>query len=779
MGSTLIIGKALIKRNFKSAILIAIIFTLCLAGLISAFAIQMSTGNVFDKITEENKAPHMIRTYSGQILDLSNMKEFLNDNTLVENYYIQPIGETLDRVKVGKYDDIMVTFEEYSKDLSHDKITVHKGTVKDTPELDEVWISTGLAYKYGIEVGDKMVVNTVEGRQECVVSAVVLDSLYTSSMMNPSRVWVAEGQLSLWSSLNEDENVLLSVRLKDIEQLQNFKTELDFAFPNLISGLTLDYFMIKNSSNVLNDSISMVLLGASILLVLISVGIVFFMVAGEIISDYTYYGVFKGLGFSNSKIKAINFYRYFLLLLGATPFGFVIGGLTTKGIIGQYQKTTGIVGIEIEILQPLIIALVIVGVILFVTINLVTRRLKGLEPSKAIRFGYIKKERNIKRRKMFSNIIADLAFREMSQQPFKSVMKVLIIFALTFMILSISVMSGFMSQGFTSDGMIGLPECEIYLDKNKTMLMENSENIIKIIENEEDVTKVTPAIMSMSGVALAPEEKINLLVYAYNSYTNDLSLEVLEGNNPKNDYEASVSKSVLLSLDKKVGDMITLNIDGNESAFLVTGSFQIISNMGMAVRITKGAYEKLNPNIDYNWFAVNVREEDDIKSVKASLQKSLGGKVTVTIMTEFIDSLMGEIVKGVNILSAILVIIMSLISGASLFNMVQLHVMENKKNYGILKGVGMSRRMLNQVQYLKMIFLTTMGIGIGIAITLLFSPGIIKVFVSSTGLYQVDTRLSLWAILLTVCFSYFISLVSTFLAVRKQGNINLKELIIE
>ena len=778
MGSSLILSKALIKRNFKSAILIALIFMFSLGGLISAFGIQMSTANVFDKIAEENKAPHLIKTYSGPILDLNEIKQFLDNNTLVENYYIQPIGKVMDRIKVGEHDDIMVTFQEYSKNLSHDNIAIYKGDEKDAPGLNEVWVPTGLASKAGIEVGDTMLVNTVAGREECVVSAIVLDSLYTSSMLNPSRVWVAEGQLSLWSAINEDENVLTAVRLNDINQLKNFKRDLDIAFPNIISKLNIDYHTVKNTSNILNDSISMVLLGASILLVLVSVGIIFFMVTGEIIRDYTYFGVLKGLGFSNKKIKAVNFWRYYLLLVVATPFGLIIGWLMTKGVVNQYQNTTGIMGIRINILQPLIIALAIISVMLFVIINLVMRSLRKLEPAKAIRFGYVKKEKNIKRRKMLSNITVDLALREMSLQPLKSIIKVFIISALTIMIFSINIMSGIMTQGFTTENTIGLPDSQMFVEKNQTLLIEDSEDIIKKIEINESVKKVTPAIMSMSGAALSPDEKINLIIYAFDSY-KDLPLGVLEGNNPSNDYEVAVGKNVLMSLDKEIGDMITLNIDGNESTFLITGSFQIISNNGKTARITTGAYKKLNPNIDYNWFAVNVRENYDIKSVKLSLQKALGGKVTVTIMTEFIDSLIGEIVRGVKMLSIVLTIIMALICGASLFNMVQIHIMENKRNYGILKGVGLPGRMLNQVQYFKMFFLTTLGVVIGIGITLLLAPGMTKTFFSSTGLYKIDISLSLWVILFIVCLAYLVSLTSTFLAVKRHEKINLRELIIE
>lgn len=779
MGSALLISRALMKRNLRMTILMGIIFCLCLSGLISALAIQMSTYNVFDKTVEKNKAPHLIRYYNGKVLELTGMEQFLKDNLLVESYYIQPVSECLSRVQVGEYDDIMVSFEEYSDTLSHDKITVTKGEVKDAPGINEVWVPTGLSYRFGIDVGDKMIINSVEGKKECEVSAIVLDALFTASMISPARVWTAQGQLSLWQGINEDENILLSVRLKDLNKLKEFKGQLDLAFPELVSELSADYFAFKMVSNLFNDIISIVLLISSIILVLISGGIIFFVISGEIINDYTYYGVYKGLGFSNRRLKVINYWRYLLLLGLVIPIGFMASWFITSGIINQYEIMTGIVGIEVSIFIPLILALFIIVVIIIGTVTLAMRRLKKLEPAKAIRFGYTTKEKIVKRRKMLPNMIIDLALREMRIQPLKSVMKIIIISGLAIMFFAVNSINSSLDKSFNADVTLGAPECDILLQKNNSLINEKGNVTVNRIKKIEGVTEVTPNIISLTGALFTHEERISLMTFAYDNYDDHPSLKVLEGRNPRNDFEAAISKSILERLDKKIGDMITLNVDGSESVFMVTGTFQIMSNMGQAVRITKGAYETMNPNSDYNWFAVSIDEGSDVKAIKSSLQKEFGGQMTVSILDEFIDNTVGGITQGIVILNIILLTIMTLICGTSLFNMIQLLVIENKKNYGILKGLGMSQYMVNRIQYIKMLTIATVGIVIGFSAAVIFTPGLLSAFLAPSGLHHVDVSVPLVPTILTASFLYLLTLASTYFAVRKQSKTDLRKLIIE
>ena len=106
----------------------------------------------------------------------------------------------------------------------------------------------------------------------------------------------------------------------------------------------------------------------------------------------------------------------------------------------------------------------------------------------------------------------------------------------------------------------------------------------------------------------------------------------MDGRNPENDYEAAVTSITLQQLGKKSGDRITMNIDAGESTYLNAGSFQVISNDGKAARITKGAYLKANPNKDYNMYAVTTKEGADLKQVKQSIQRAVGGQITATLM---------------------------------------------------------------------------------------------------------------------------------------------------
>jgi putative ABC transport system permease protein len=779
MGSVFTIGKALIKRNLRMTILVGIIFVLCIGGMIGALSIQMSTIDAFDKIADQNKAPHLIKIYSGQILDIVKIDEFLKKNALVDSYSLRRTGDSIGKVQIGKYDDIRVTFVEYANYPDHDRISVYKGNKQDAPGLDEVWIPTGLATKYGIRVGDKMLVKTTEGSKECTVSAIVYDTMYSTAMISPSRVWVRSGQLSLWSGLDDDECVLMSVRLKSLDSLKAFKGQLDTTLPNLVPSMSIDYYTYRSISNIFNNIISMVLLAVSVILILISAGIIFFVIIGEIIRDYTYFGVYKGLGFSDRKLREVNLFRYVLLLVGVAPFGILSGNLIASGVISQYKDLTGSTGISIILVPPVMITLVVIVLVLLAAVSLSMRKLRKLEPANAIRFGYVKKEKGMKRMKMFSNTFLNLALREIRIQSFKSIMQVMIVSMLALLLFSSSLVKTAIGENFTDDITMGIPDCEIFLQANQAVTPETAEMILDKVPETNGVKAVIPLIMNSRAYAFSGEEKVSLFVYGYSSYSDESGLKVLNGRNPENDFEAAVSDSVLTRLDKRIGDMITLNIDGNEGTFLVTGSFQFISNDGKAVRLTSKACQEANPNMQYNWYSVRTKDGADVKAVKLSLQKVLGGQMTVSIMKEFVDNIMGSIVQSVNLLDLILILIMILICGASLFNIIQLHVIENRKIYGIFKGIGMSGSFINRIQYIKMLLIAAFGAAVGFILSAVLAPGMMGALFSSTGLTKVSYSVSFDGIVMTLAVICLVVLASTFFAVKKHGKTNLRELIIE
>ncbi|HEX3030572.1 MAG TPA: ABC transporter permease, partial [Clostridia bacterium] len=349
-----------------------------------------------------------------------------------------------------------------------------------------------------------------------------------------------------------------------------------------------------------------------------------------------------------------------------------------------------------------------------------------------------------------------------------------------FLMFSVSLVNSVMGGGlFTACTTIGMPDCDIFLQSNNLELSDKGEKIVSKIKKLDGVKEIIPVIMSTNAFAVKGEEKISMLIDALDSFQGDADLKLLEGRNPENDYEASVTSITLQQLGKKIGDMITLNIDGSESTYLITGSFQTISNDGKAARITRGAYLKANPNKDYNWYAVMAKDGADLKNVKQSIQRVVGGQITASIMSEFIGSMIGSIETGFNLLCMILICIVALICGTSLFNIIQLHMAENRTIYGIFKGIGMSGSTINCIQYLKEFLTATLGIVAGLVLTVALAPSILYAIFSSTRLTEINYTFSVADILLRAGIIYLVVIASVFPALWKNGKTNLRELIME
>jgi putative ABC transport system permease protein len=777
MGTSFFIGKALLKRNLKMTILIGVIFILCFAGLISALSLQASTNNVYDTMMNKFNTAHILKVFKGQYIENEKIENYLSKDQYVESYDLSYSSEFVKRVKIGKTDDVLVAFQEFHGKKEIDRVDIVEGNKNSEPKVNEAFIGVAFAYKNNIKVGDKMTFETLDGKKELTISAIVVDTLFSSPMINPSRVWISKGQVGLMKGLNDEENMILTVRLHDLGKIQEFNKAFDSNFPDLITEINLDYNATKMISNIMSSVLSIVLFAASIILLLLSGTIIFFVISNEIINDYTYLGVFKGLGFSTKKIKDINRWRYFLMIICSSPIGLILAVILTKAVLAQFEKMTGSFGINIEISLPFVMSFMIVMGIVYLSIEIALTKIRKLEPANAVRFGYLKPQKSVKSKFTVKNTVLHLAIRELKVYPLKALMKGVMISSIATMLFSVSIMNGSLGKIFTPDIAIGAPNSELLVQKNIGMIQEKSENTIKRIKKIEGVDKITPCIVNFSASLLKDNEKTSLVVYCYDKFEGDADIKIIEGRNPQNKYEVAVSKITLAKANKKIGDLIHFRIDGKEGNFLITGTFQTLSNLGHGIRITYDGYKNLNPNIDYNYFAVWTKK--DIHSMKLSLQKEFGGQMTVSIMQELIDSSVGTITTGFTILNYILLTMFCLICGFSLVNIIQLHLQENVKNYGILKGIGISDRVIGRIQFAKIVIIALISLGFGMSFAILATPSILLSLLATSGLSEVKTTIPVDGFVVSIGIVLFVTLVSTWLALRKQHTTSLRTLITE
>lgn len=779
MNNFIKIALTLIKRNKKIHLFIGVIFIVCLTGFITSFSVMETTANVFDIKADELKSAHIFRILSNKNVDINAIESYLENQASVESFHIHPSSGPFNKIKIPGDEDVLSILVEIPIDRKHDFLKIIDGAQKEEPGINEVWIPIGYANNYQIKVGDVLEVAGVDGKSEYTVSAIVYDPLYVSGLENPSRFWVRSGQLSLLYGIDQLDNLSFSLRLTDLSLAKEFLQDFDARFPFLQFVHSINYETLKASSSRLTDIIGNGILATSILLIMISTSLIFFIVSGEIIRDYTIYGVYKGLGFSLRQIKDLNGFKYAILILASYPISLVLSFLITKLILSVYEQSTGAGLLQPKLLFPSIISLILISLIVFLTILFASRKLNHLKPAEAIRFGYQSKikAKKIKERASLSPVQM-ITIKELFIHPFRNSVKIITITGLAVLVFSLSMVSDTLSNLFTSDLTIGIPESEIFVQTNGSHLSRPIEFILYDLEKEDGIEKITPIICSFNNYYLKDGERISLMGHGYTSYENQ-GLPVITGQNPSLPDQVAITPTLSKMSGKEIGDKIQLNIEGTSQNLTVTGIYQLLSNDGVAFRVTKDTFFRSNPETKDSWIALTLKEGTDAEQIKSQLSAHFGGNLTINIYDEFLENIVGGISSGFSAFSNIIIIVMAFICFLALYNLIWIHMIENKKHYGLLKSVGMSSRELLYIQLLKMSILTAISCLLAIFISKFIVPSIIISLLSSMGVSEINSSLSILWILISTVLIFFLTLGSTTWAVRSQKNINVRQLIIE
>ena len=735
MKNILAIALSIIKKNVKLHIFLVIIFLTCLVGLITSLSILQTTANTFDANAEELKAADMFRVMSATNADITKIKDYLNNDSDVENYQLQPCTSPYTGLRLNGHDEVTSIIIESPENRKLDQIKIIDGEKTSQPGIDEIWILYGFANNYKINVGDTIELAGIDGKSSYKVSAIVYDPYFISGLANPTRMWVKNGQLSLSYGLTDMKYYALSIRFKSRDIVAQSINKFDEAFPDLNFPTSVTFDTMKNISSMLTNYISYGLLFTSLLIMIICLALIFFIVTGEIVRDYHIYGIYKSLGFSTFTIKSIIGFKYIILLMISYPFAIITSFFSTKFILDLYERTTGAGLLQPKLLFPSIISIGVLCITIFIAVLISTKKLNKLKPANAIRFGYQSKTTRLDLNMSNLSPIKLLTFKELLTNPLRNIIKILTITGLTTLVLSLSIVSIIMPTLFTPEFTMGLPKCEVFLQSNGE---QNLDFILYDLSKDKSIEKYSSAIASMNNYYSKNGTRISLLGYGYDSY-DDLS--VVQGRNPKYADEVAITPIISKLTGKNIGDIININIEGTTQNLTITGLYQTLSYSGNAFRILKETFKKSNPEIKENWVALSLNKDYKPEVIKDKLISQFGSKVTVNTYAKFLENTTGGINKGMAALFITLIIITAFICSLSLYNLLMIHMIENRKSYGILKSVGMSYKELLTVQILKTTILTSISCIIAIILSKSLVPRILVGFLSSLGINEISSNI--------------------------------------
>ncbi len=493
-------------------------------------------------------------------------------------------------------------------------------------------------------------------------------------------------------------------------------------------------------------------------------------ISSTIEMDYTSLGILKSQGFSQWQIRMLFVIEYAVSLTIGAISGLILSFPACGALIRLFMRLTGMLtATDISVGKCALLSLGII-IICMVFVFAATAKIGRISPVRAIQGGkdevYFDSRLNVPiRRKPLSLLIA---LRQITSNIRNYFGAVSIVTVLIFFLVSISAFVG----GFDADAIFTGMSGDIELtnlgsyslsDKDKT------EDIIHSIDSGATLRMECRHRMNIDG------QQVTVSTYS----REEDYFKAIQGRIPRYYNEIMLTKSVARSVNKQIGDTVTVKYLDTELDFVITGYFQTVSEYGVYAMTTPEGMDKLGfteINSAFITLSDKSAEKDMIKCLNDSFENVEAGEMkeseTITKYKALIAGLMDIIAYvfyGMSVIFAAVIVIM----------MTRTAFLRERIDLGIYKAMGMTSSVLRTQFALRFFVLSVTGSVLGGILSVLLTQPMLEFMLRAVGLTDFATGFDVSMLILPSVIVSFGIFAAAYLSSNKIKQIEVRELITE
>ncbi|MEH6995684.1 ABC transporter permease [Neobacillus drentensis] len=755
----------------KAITLTTMIFVAAASMLVSLAAILVvNLSGALDTLMTQAKTPHFMQMHSGDI-DAERLKFFAAQNNNVEEYQVvEFLGIDGAQIILGDHSlsysvqdngfSIQNEKFDYLLDLNGNIINVSDG---------ELYVPVTYMRDNTTKVGDKAVISG----KEFTVAGFHRDSTMNSSLSASKRFLVSNNDFAEIKELGSIE-YLIEFRLKDFSGIGEFETV--YASAGLeANGPTVTYTLFKMMNAISDGMMIAVILLVSVLVVAITFMCIRFTLLAKIEDEYREIGVMKAIGLRLSYIKKIYLAKYAAITVAGSILGYIFS-LMFQGILlenirlymGESENSS--FAISLGIIGILIVFLAIVAYV-----NFVLKRFRKISAAEAIRFGASQeKKTGAKRLSLISNRLFStnifLGIKDvLARKKLYATMLVVLVISAFIMIVPQNLYNTISSKSFIQYMGIGNYDLRI-----QTNISDKTNEIVKTIDSDSDVSKYTVLTTKTFKVKTRNGSEENIKVELGDHLA--FPIEYSEGRAPARDDEISFSAINADEMSKKVGDVITLAIEGKEKDLTVTGIYSDVTNGG---KTAKAVFIDDSANVMWTIVCVEFSDKSLVDSKVSGYSDKFDFAKTSDI-DEFVSQTLGSTISSVEMASYAAVAVALVITVLVTLLFMKMLVAKDRYSIAVMKAHGFTSSDIKAQYVSRSVFILIVGIILGtlLANTLgeVFAGALISSFGASTFNFTVNP---ITAYLLSPLMMIFTVLIATMIGASSVGKIKISENIKE
>ncbi len=722
-----------LKRN--KTISIALFFFIMLSALLVASAsniiIQLSSS--MEHLFTMSNVPHFVQMHSGDI-NQSEIDAFVSDNSLVKGQQtsemigIDGTNLFLGNSRVAEDNSVM----DVSFVVQNDKFDFLLNLESQVISVSNGEIAVPIYYmqQKNINIGDKVRISKGSFHMELTVTDFVRDALMNPSIISSKRFMIHSSDFeTIRINLGEIE-YLIEFQLTDLNRLGEFGNM--YQSSNLPQrGPAIDYSLFKALNGMTDGIVAAIIILVSLLLIVIAILCLRFTIIATMEEDYREIGIMKAIGIDGQHIRQIYLTKYIVMAAFASFCGYFsslfLNQIFTANMtlyMGAARK--GPMQHLVPILATILIFLIVVSFC-----RLIMRRFRRITAVDALRSASIGESKinhgllPLHKSKLLEvNIF--LGLKDVLGR-FKSFGLLCFVFILCSFIIIVpaNFLNTMKSPDFTTYMGTGRSDIRIDLRQSEDVV-QRFDDMVAYIEKDKDVEKFAQLVTSSFKVLDSDRTYINM-----NVETGDFSvfpLKYLSGRAPVGGDDIALSYLNAKELDKGVGDLIQLIVDGQEKQMQLSGIYQDVTNGGKTAK-TPLPYDSET----VLWYVVSVDVNSGIVvSEKIDEYAKAFYPAKVTYVDDYLSQTLGATIdqlKTITVLAIIIAIAISILI-TSLF--LKMLIAKDSPQIAIMKSIGFSLWDI-RVQYITSAMLV---LGIGIIIGTIASNTLGQALISILGSFM-------------------------------------------
>jgi len=799
MREILTVIKGNFRKNKGSFISVAILMFVVSVALTTAFSVIINTnkrdkeqmdagglGNIMAAIDYEYQGQTMDEYYfycdelANKMLAVDGVERIDQIPTVIMNIVDVNGDDGNGSVFVYDYKSKYLTYNIY--DENDNLLTDFK--------LNEGEIIVPVSFKslYNTEIGDQVTLNLEsweekeENYRSYKIAAYMEDPYMGSSVMGIKTLLLCDEDIASLCEKDftkEGNALIFSVHKSkesvhtDAELEANLNRETSYAS---YTWITLTKAQAYNYMTMITNIFAGILVAFIVMLVVATIIVLGHNISSSIEHDFVNLGILKAVGMSNNKLRFSIMLGYLFAGLVGANIGVPVAIPCIAAINKMIRPVIGLYPESTPALFETIISLVAIFVIIIIFIAIKLIKISRITPVSAINGG----RKDVHFSSLFKLPISkkalgtSLAYRQLISGKKQYIGAIVITAILTLFMVMISDMCIYFSDDDKINDMFAPVEYEMY-----TYATTDEEWEEKLADAESIIGKYTNyrKFFYSSRYVLLNDTQIWCGINSEPDYVKS----VYEGRTCTYANEIVITEYMTENYGIKLGDEVTISLDGKSADYIVSGYYQCTNDVGKNITMSLEGYYRLvgEPEEDTRLGCVYDLEDDDLAdeiyeeiTAKYSEEEVYFGYDTDFSGDDSIIFALYGVTILIYILSGIFVAITVVLVCSKIFA-------KEKQDYGIYKAIGFTSAKLRRQFAVRFVICAFIGATIGIICTLLFSNALLSGILKMFGMYNFSSSLNVVAAIVPVVFMSLVYYMFSYIVSRKMKKVTPRVLITE